>query len=81
MSNLPSLYIAKIVRVAKLSVPVNATGISLYIAKIVRVAKQYDIYQFHLACLYIAKIVRVAKPQINYSTFLNFSLLFHLLYY
>ncbi len=68
-------------RVAKLNeLPFRAYA-SLYIAKIVRVAKQIQYNVQSILRLYIAKIVRVAKPQINYSTFLNFSLLFHLLYY
>ena len=68
-------------RVAKQDVLVKVGDISLYIAKIVRVAKPLGLKEEVQWSLYIAKIVRVAKPQINYSTFLNFSLLFHLLYY
>ena len=75
------LYIAKIVRVAKPTLLYWLVVSRLYIAKIVRVAKQTSYFWLLISCLYIAKIVRVAKPQINYSTFLNFSLLFHLLYY
>ena len=75
------LYIAKIVRVAKPNKNFSGVIDSLYIAKIVRVAKLIEDITFFKFCLYIAKIVRVAKPQINYSTFLNFSLLFHLLCY
>ena len=56
-----SLYIAKIVRVAKLGVKHFTLPRRLYIAKIVRVAKLIAFWQSLAVCLYIAKIVRVAK--------------------
>ena len=72
------LYIAKIVRVAKLThlqqlnylrlyiAKLDTIGaclcVCLYIAKIVRVAKPNLSVLIDTKCLYIAKIVRVAKP-------------------
>ena len=55
------LYIAKIVRVAKLRAYALIWNECLYIAKIVRVAKLRAYALIWNECLYIAKIVRVAK--------------------
>ena len=70
-----SLYIAKIVRVAKHVSDEIIRIISLYIAKIVRVAKHEWSYRIVNEGLYIAKIVRVAKQ--SYSSSVNQALSLH----